>query len=104
LLYGNDDAQINYSVVFSNDLGQTWSTPKQLVNVTAGALSLLSVSADAEMSSSGAGYYYFSFYFGETFRFQATSLHSIPPVIWLTVLLLTAMAPAIHNAACWVDG
>lgn len=71
VIRGNDAAQINYSVVFSNDLGQTWSTPKQLANVTAGALNLLSVSADAEMSSSGAGYYYFSFYFGETNPFSS---------------------------------
>jgi hypothetical protein len=66
VIRGNESGGTNYSVVFSNDLGQTWSTPKLLVNVTAGGLSLLSVSADAEMSSSGAGYYYFSFYFGET--------------------------------------
>lgn len=71
VICGTDVGQINYSVVFSNDLGQTWSTPKQLASISAGALGLLSVSADAEMSSSGAGYYYFSFYFGATTPFSS---------------------------------
>lgn len=46
------------AVTYSNDSGQTWSTPKQLISVATGYVTVDSVSADAEMITSGAGYYY----------------------------------------------
>ncbi|MEO3714017.1 sialidase family protein [Roseateles flavus] len=46
------------AVTFSNDSGQTWSAPKELLGVASGYLTLDSVSADAEMVAGGSGYYY----------------------------------------------
>ena len=54
-----DAGTTGYVVTFSNDYGQTWSTPKSLA--ASSYVTLQSVSADAEMASAGLGYYYFGF-------------------------------------------